>query len=206
MLLEVLNQKTRAVTADLVHLELVFKLSVMTDSSFLHRSVSANHSCLVKSVDETIRVSETCFKWFWGNLCIGQSESLCNVTYSVQFKVPLFLLSAGVGSHRGAVQPLHRRGSDCRGRQRDTELVSCQWSHQMHPEWEGKPSSTRLPPQTQQCHKMRRPHRYEWHHKNTPSKRQTGGRRRGGGYSIVSSSEEKAMDHTHSHTHTQREV
>lgn len=34
---------------------------------------------------------------------------------------PLFLLlSAGVGSHRGAVQPLHCGGSDCRGRQWDS--------------------------------------------------------------------------------------
>lgn len=52
-----------------------------------------------------------------------RDEILCWVTYSVQFKVPLFLLpSAGIGSHRGAVQPLHCRGSDCRGRQREREM------------------------------------------------------------------------------------
>lgn len=62
------------------------------------------------------------FEHFWRKLCIWQSEILCWVTYSVQFKVPLFLLhSAGIGSHRGAVQPLHCRGSDCRGRQRERE-------------------------------------------------------------------------------------
>lgn len=49
---------------------------------------------------------------------IRLSKNRCRVTYSVQFKVPsLPSLSAGVGSHRGAVQPLHCRGSDCRGRQ-----------------------------------------------------------------------------------------
>lgn len=61
--------------------------------------------------------SSICFKCFWGKLCIRQGEILCCVTYSVQFKVPLFLLSAGVGSHRGAIQSLHRRWSNCRGRQ-----------------------------------------------------------------------------------------
>lgn len=62
------------------------------------------------------------FEHFWRKLCIWQSEILCWVTYSVQFKVPLFLLhSAGIGSHSGAVQPLHCRGSDCRGRQRERE-------------------------------------------------------------------------------------
>lgn len=62
------------------------------------------------------------FEHVWRKLCIWQSEILCWVTYSVQFKVPLFLLhSAGIGSHRGAVQPLHCRGSDCRGRQRERE-------------------------------------------------------------------------------------
>lgn len=59
--------------------------------------------------------SSICFKCFWGKLCIKQGEILCCVTYSVQFKVPLFLLSAGVGSHRGAIQSLHRRWSNCRG-------------------------------------------------------------------------------------------
>ncbi len=66
--------------------------------------------------------SNICFKYFWRKLCIWQSENLCCVTYSVQFKVPLFLLSAGVGSHRGAVQPLHCRGSDCSGRQRERKI------------------------------------------------------------------------------------
>lgn len=46
----------------------------------------------------------------------GEARGLV-VTYSIQFRS--LSSSAGIGSHRGAVQPLHRGGSDCRGSQRD---------------------------------------------------------------------------------------
>lgn len=46
----------------------------------------------------------------------GEARGLV-VTYSTQFRS--LSSSAGIGSHRGAVQPLHRGGSDCRGSQRD---------------------------------------------------------------------------------------
>lgn len=115
-------------------------------------------------------------KCFWGNRCIWQSESLC-VTYSVQFKVPLFLLSAGVGSHRGAVQPLHCRGSNCRGRQRERVWI-------FKPRVSDGPRVRRktflhLVTTPNNCHKIRCPQQYERSQANL----------------AASPSEVKAMDH-----------
>lgn len=110
----------------------------------------------------SLLLSNICFKYFWRKLCIWQSESLCNVTYSVQFKVPLFLLSAGVGSHRGAVQPLHCWGSDCRGRQREGEICQSEYWGSCHIRWTQSEKETFLHLVTtpNKCYKMRRPQRY----------------------------------------------
>lgn len=86
------------------------------------------------------------------------------VTYSVQFKVPLFLLSAGVGSHRGAVQPLHCRGSNCRGRQCE-KSVNIQAPCISDGPRVRRSIFLHLVTTPNKCHKIRCPQQYEWDHR-----------------------------------------